>query len=104
MSRQKSAIRVRCFACTAICFALRRAEPALSIGTFELVQGSEHILAYRRHHGASRLQIMLNLSGTERRLPDGLEPGTLLLSTLGSQPPEGWLRPDEGVILRLAEA
>lgn len=83
---------------------LRRAEPALSIGSFDLVQGSEHILAYRRHHGASRLQIMLNLSGTERRLPDGLEPGTLLLSTLGSQPPEGWLRPDEGVILVLAEA
>ena len=83
---------------------LRRAEPALAIGSFKLVQGSAHVLAYQRQLGTSRLQILLNLSGTERRVPDGLESGDLLLSTLGSQPPEGWLRPDEGVILRLAEA
>jgi alpha-glucosidase len=80
---------------------LRRAEPALSIGSIHLAQGSENILAYQRNHGTSRMQVILNLSGTERRLPEGVETGALLLSTLGSPPPEGWLRPDEGLILRL---
>jgi oligo-1,6-glucosidase/alpha-glucosidase len=80
---------------------LRRSEPALSIGSILLSEGSKHILAYQRSHGTSRLQILLNLSGTERCLPDGLGPGDLILSTLGSRPPEGWLRPDEGLILRL---
>jgi oligo-1,6-glucosidase/alpha-glucosidase len=83
---------------------LRRAEPALSIGSFKASEGSEHILAYQREHRGSRLQILLNLSGVERRLPDATESGELLLSTLGSEPPEAWLRPDEGVILRLADA
>jgi len=83
---------------------LRRGEPALSIGSFRMAQGSEHVLAYERQHGQARLQILLNLSGTERRMPDGMGVGTLLLSTLGSPPPEGWLRPDEGLILRLENA
>jgi len=48
------------------------------------------------------LQIVLNLTGTERQIPDWAEAGELLVSTLGSSPPDGWLRPDEGVILRLA--
>jgi len=82
---------------------LRRAESALSIGSIQMDQGSEHVLAYRRHHNTSRIQVLLNLSGTERRWPDRTEPGDLLLSTLGSPPPAGWLRPDEGLILRLEE-
>ena len=80
---------------------LRRAEPALAVGSIQLSQGSEHVLAYERRHGASRLQILLNLSGKERRLPGGFKSGAFLLSTLGSQPPDGWLRPDEGIIVRL---
>jgi oligo-1,6-glucosidase/alpha-glucosidase len=80
---------------------LRRAEQALSVGSIRLEKGSEHVLAYRREHGHCSLRILLNLSGAERRLPDGSESGELLLSTLGSQPPDGWLRPDEGLILRL---
>ena len=77
---------------------LRRSEPALSVGSIRMAQGSEQILAYERIHQTTHLHIALNLSGTERRfdLPDG----ELLLSTLGSPPPPGWLRPDEGVILR----
>lgn len=80
---------------------LRRAEQALSIGSIRMEEGSEHVLAYRRQHGRCRLRILLNLSGTERRLPDGSGTGDLLLSTLASRPPDGWLRPDEGLILRL---
>jgi oligo-1,6-glucosidase/alpha-glucosidase len=82
---------------------LRRAEPALSIGSIQLDQASEHVLAYQRRHGKSRIQILLNLSGTERQIPAGLDSGELLLSTLGTPPPVGWLRPDEGVILRLED-
>jgi alpha-glucosidase len=82
---------------------LRRTEPALSIGSIHLDQASEHVLAYRRSHGNSRLRILLNLSGTERQLSRDLTSGDMLLSTLGSPPPIGWLRPDEGVILRLED-
>jgi oligo-1,6-glucosidase/alpha-glucosidase len=80
---------------------LRRAERPLSIGSIRMEEGSEHILAYRREHEYSSLRILLNLSSTELRLPDGSGTGDLLLSTHASRPPDGWLRPDEGLILRL---
>jgi oligo-1,6-glucosidase/alpha-glucosidase len=82
--------------------ALRRAEPALQIGSIEQVTATEHVLAYRRRHGGDGVEILLNLSGTERQIPDGFGNGELLLSTLGSRPPDDWLRPDEGVIMRLS--
>jgi alpha-glucosidase len=81
---------------------LRRAEASLSIGSFALAEGGANILAYERRHGDARLLVALNLSGTERRFH--LPKGALLLSTLGSLPPDGWLRPDEGIILRLERA
>ena len=80
---------------------LRREEQALAVGAIGSITSSEHVLAFQRSHGADRLQIILNLSGIERQLPEGIGAGELLLSTLGSPPPDGWLRPDEGVILRL---
>lgn len=80
---------------------LRREEQALAVGAIGSITSSEHVLAFQRNHGADRLQIILNLSGIERQLPEGIGAGELLLSTLGSPPPDGWLRPDEGVILRL---
>lgn len=80
---------------------LRRGEPALSIGSLRMMQGSDHILSYERQLGRTRLQVLLNLSGTERQVPDEAQPCELLLSTLGSEPPHGWLRPNEGVILRV---
>ena len=83
---------------------LRRSEPALSIGALQLDHGTEHVLAYKRQLDGSRFQIMLNLSNSERRWPEGLESGEILLSTLGSSPKDGWLRPDEGLIIRLADA
>jgi oligo-1,6-glucosidase/alpha-glucosidase len=83
---------------------VRRREPALSIGGIDQVQASDHVLAYRRKYDKSRMQIVLNLSHTEREMPDGVEDGELLLSTLGSAPPPRWLRPDEGLIIRLADA
>ena len=84
--------------------ALRRAEPALSIGSIGNIEASGHVLAYQREKGPSRLQVALNLSATDQPMPDGIEAGELLLSTLGNRPPKGWLRPDEGVTFRLADA
>jgi alpha-glucosidase len=81
---------------------LRREEPALSIGSFAPAESGAKVLAYERRHGDTRLLVALNLSGTERRFQ--LPNGALLLSTLGSRPPDGWLRPDEGLIIRLEEA
>jgi oligo-1,6-glucosidase/alpha-glucosidase len=83
---------------------LRRSEPALSIGSLQLDQGSEHVLSYQRQHGNWLIRVLLNLSGTERQRPDGNDDGALLLSTLGTTPPAGWLRPDEGLILKFEEA
>ena len=87
------------------CCALRRAEPALSIGRFRAGRSrSDDVLAYERHHGDERLLVALNLSGSAaRRLPAAAGRRTCSLSTLGSPPPDGWLRPDEGVVLRLAD-
>jgi oligo-1,6-glucosidase/alpha-glucosidase len=80
---------------------LRRAEPALSIGSFHMTEGSDHVLAYERRHGDTCLHVALNLSSTERQI----EPlhGGLLLSTLGNPPSGGWLRPDEGIIMKLED-
>ena len=80
---------------------LRREEPALAIGDLQLLDGSEHVLAYERRHGSTRLQVLLNLSGTERRIPVDVASGAPLLSTLGTTRSDGWLRPDEGLILKL---
>ena len=83
---------------------LRRSEPALSIGTLHLDQGTDHILSYTREWQGCRFHVLLNLSHSERLMPDGSTQGEVLLSTLGNHPPEGWLRPDEGLIIRLADA
>jgi glycosidase len=83
--------------------SLRRAEPALTLGAIGQVRATDHVLAYRRQQGSSRLQILLNLSPTEQQFPRGLESGAVLLSTLGNDPPDAFLRPDEGLIIRLAD-
>lgn len=82
---------------------LRRAEPALSLGSVQLEQGSDDVLVYVRRHGSSQFRILLNLSGSERRVPGRSASGELLISTLGGRPTDGWLRPDEGQIIRVAE-
>jgi alpha-glucosidase len=82
---------------------LRRAEPALSVGSVQLEQGSDDVLVYVRRHKGSQLRILLNLSGSERRVPGRSASGELLMSTLDGRPADGWLRPDEGQIIRVAE-
>jgi len=82
--------------------ALRRAEPALSVGSHAPVAGAaEDVLAYERRDGATgrRLLVALNLGGEERGLPHAASGSRVLLSTRldGGAAPR--LRPDEGVVL-----
>ena len=79
--------------------ALRRAEPPLNSGTFEIVASTEDVLAFRRRHGQRALTVALNLGTCER--PVAVE-GKVLLSTRPGRtnsPTDGRLLPDEGMIV-----
>ena len=80
---------------------LRRAEPALSIGSIELLDAGPDVLAYQRRHGDSRLLIALNFSEEQRPMP--LPAGKLILSTIDLGASDGKLRANEGVIMQLEE-
>lgn len=84
--------------------ALRRATPALSIGRYVAAASERDVLAYEREHDGDRLLIALNLSSEPRSLllPAGTE-GAVIASTLSTPPETGWLRADEGLVLRLRE-
>jgi alpha-glucosidase len=80
---------------------LRRAEPALSIGSYVPVAATDRVLAYERRHRGRRLLVALNMSGEPVELPT--EAATILLSTTleqGRAATSGQLllRPDEGCI------
>jgi alpha-glucosidase len=84
--------------------ALRRAEPALQLGKLELVETSGNVLAYMRE---DRLLVALNIGSRDERmaLPRA---GAIVLSSHLDRSGERvaaalHLRPDEGVVLRLAE-
>jgi alpha-glucosidase len=85
--------------------ALRRREPALSVGDWAPVDADGDVLAWLRTHGDSRFLIALNLGADPASLPfDGS--GEVVLSTLPGA--EGArvggtieLRGDEGMIVRL---
>jgi alpha-glucosidase len=82
--------------------ALRQAEPALQVGTFERVQAAADVLSYVRGAG---FHVALNLAGAPRRVT--LRPnGTVVLSTYLDREKERLgpiveLRPDEGLIVKL---
>ena len=52
---------------------LRRAHPALSVGTFMLTEAEDEVLSYVRQHGRERLLVVLNLGTQVRRfaVPQG---------------------------------
>jgi alpha-glucosidase len=90
--------------------ALRRAQPALEVGRFELVETQGEVLAYvrRSRRGESDFLIALNLGAQPRRvpLPRPHASGAIALSThldRVDEPLDGSLelRGDEGVIIRL---
>jgi alpha-glucosidase len=85
--------------------ALRRGEPALSVGAYAPVDAEGDALAYVREHGGSRFLVALNLGASPATLPFA-GTGEVVLSTdisRASRPVDGRvdLNGDEGVIVRL---
>jgi alpha-glucosidase len=96
--------------------ALRRAEPALSYGTFHPVdthQSGDDVLAYRRRHGDREFLVVLNLSDHAKQIEtkdetDPLRQGRIVLSTHLDRKDEPIdrslnLRGDEGLIVALPQ-
>ncbi|HYH82379.1 MAG TPA: alpha-amylase family glycosyl hydrolase [Longimicrobium sp.] len=85
--------------------ALRRAEPALSVGTYAPVDAEGDVLAYVREHEGRRFLVALNLASTPVSLEvDGT--GELVLSTDADRREAAVrgrvdLHDDEGVIVRV---
>ena len=80
---------------------LRRAHPALSVGSYRQVYVDDDLFIYARRHADNEVLVALNLSGVERALPPGVGNGLRpVLSTYlgGGQP--GVLRADEGLLLK----
>ncbi|CAN5358380.1 alpha-amylase family glycosyl hydrolase [soil metagenome] len=82
--------------------ALRRAEPALALGTLTLLDADADVLAYERRLGVTRLLIALNLGGQARPMPMPADatPGERLLSTV-THSGGTMLAPNEGRVIRL---
>ena len=83
--------------------ALRSSEPALQVGDFQIFQATKDVLAYRR---GKTFLIALNLGCTPQRLSLARD-GAVVLSTHLDRTQERAgnildLRPDEGLIVRLA--
>jgi alpha-glucosidase len=87
--------------------ALRRGEPALEVGRFELMKTEGDLLAYvrRGRDGESAFLVALNLGDKPQRL-SGTGPGMLVLTTYLDRTDEPLretieLRPNEGAVVRL---
>jgi alpha-glucosidase len=85
---------------------LRKAEPALSMGSYVEVAHSESVLIYERQYEHRRLQVALNMSDKVQPLPSRLSPGKTLISTAAdmSTDSDRLLRPDEGIIREVHSA
>jgi len=84
--------------------ALRRAEPALAIGGFELLPSPDGVVAYRRTSASRSLDVALNLRARPVQVALPGPPGRRLLASTvpgrADEPIEGRLRveADEGVV------
>jgi alpha-glucosidase len=79
---------------------LRRAEPALAIGSYRSLAHTDAILVYQRQHGGRKFWVALNMSGTSQVLPSDVAGGQVVLSTTGRLAENNvQLGPHEGRIL-----
>jgi alpha-glucosidase len=78
---------------------LRRAEPALSVGSYREVGHTDSVLIYERQHDGRRLQVALNMSAASQNLPSRSATEKLLVSTVPRDAAGRQLRPNEGVIV-----
>jgi glycosidase len=88
--------------------ALRRENPALSVGRFVSRGASNDVYCFERCEGNARIMIALNFSSDARSIPFSPNPSTarLMLSTYLDRAdaivgPDLTLRPMEGIILDL---
>jgi len=89
--------------------ALRRAEPALAVGSYGPVEAARELLAYSREKDGRRLLIALNLGSEPRtlRATGFARGGQVILSTFLDRENEAVgetldLRGDEGLIVEIA--
>ena len=75
--------------------ALRRREPALSVGEFEPLPMADGVLAYRRQSGDRTICVYLNLTDDDVSTDWS---GSPILSTLTDDPQAGVLRANEGLL------
>ena len=88
--------------------ALRRGEPALEVGRFEMVDSDGDVLAYVRRDGHGAFLVALNFGASPQmlRLPAHASAGTIARSTYLDRAGEQVdgrlsLRADEGLLVRL---
>ncbi|AWK89808.1 alpha-amylase family glycosyl hydrolase [Azospirillum thermophilum] len=84
--------------------ALRRAEPALSVGACHGVSAEQDVLVYERSHDGRRLRVLLNFGGEPRSVAGQPPGGRIRLSTRLDRAGEAVgeavaLRPDEGLVI-----
>ena len=82
--------------------ALRRRTPALSVGSYGIIESRGDVLVYERLWGGQRLTVFLNFAATTVYTP--LAQGAVLLSTAGARAGESvnnllCLRPHEGLVV-----
>jgi glycosidase len=77
--------------------ALRRAHPALALGSWHALPATGDVLAYERRHGDEAIVVALNLGASPQ--PVSLPDGALLLS-VGGGLSDGMLGADAAVILK----
>ena len=89
---------------------LRRAEPALNMGTYRPIMATEDMLVYTREAGSRRFLVALNLSGQPvllqcaGRFPSGIIMISASLDREGERLTEPVaIRPDEGLVVLLDE-
>jgi len=87
--------------------ALRRAEPALSIGVHVKAEAIGPVLTYRRFHAGRWITVALNFSDQAQTLKNGADAHEVLISThLDRVARESGatvkLRPNEGIVMAAA--
>ncbi|HYH21721.1 MAG TPA: alpha-amylase family glycosyl hydrolase [Azospirillum sp.] len=84
--------------------ALRRAEPALSVGSYTLLEATDDVLVYERRHAGRGIRVALNLGSRPQPAVGTPVPGRILLSTHLDHTGESvdgavLLRADEGLVI-----
>jgi alpha-glucosidase len=80
--------------------ALRRATPALRLGSYRAVDAAPDVYAYVREHEGRRVLVALNFAPLPRPLPEAARGGAVLLST-AAKPAGQELAGDEARIVDL---